>query len=153
LSNRLLETIAGALAVVAFLAGCGGSGDPPPLTKAEFIKQGDEICANAEAELEEGIGIYTHEEEFNEVTGPTKKQELGLVVDVILPRFQILAEELGELGPPEGEEAKIEEIIVGLEEAVADGEADPRSVLTGANPFEAVREDAAEFGLRVCGET
>jgi hypothetical protein len=153
LSKRLLETIVAALAIAILVAGCGGGGSGAPvLSKAEFIEQGDEICADAEAELEDEINDYGHDLHIDEVTGPNRKQELGIVTDVILPRFKALAGELGELGPPEGEEAQVGEIVEGLEEVVTRAEADPRVVIGGANPFEAVSEKAAKFGFKVCGE-
>ena len=152
MSKRLLATIAGTLAIVSLAAGCGGDSGAPVLSKAEFIEQGDEICAAAEAELEDEINDYLHDLHIDEVAGPNRKQELGIVTDVILPRFKALAGELGELGPPVGEEAQVAEIVEGLEEVVTEGEADPGRIIGGANPFEAVSHKAAKFGFEVCGE-
>ncbi len=168
ISKRFITMIVAALAIVVLVAGCGGGSDSgdssaadtsspekstgPALTKAEFIKQGDEICTTTEAEVAAEVLIYSEDNGFDEAEGPTEEQEEGLVTEVVLPGFQALAGELAELGPPEGEEAQVEEIIDGIEEVVADGEADPGSVIGTDDPFADINEKATEFGFKVCGD-
>lgn len=153
MSKHLLATIAGSLAIVALLTGCGGGGSGS-LSKAELIERGDELCADASANLGARIHNYGHQLGFaHKRTGPTPKQENGLITDVILPRFQAVAEELGELSPPEDEAAEFEEIVAGLEEAVAESETSPNVLRSVGNPFEEVKEKATAFGFEVCGES
>ena len=55
MSKRLIAMLAGVMAIAIVAAGCGSSSDSTPtpfvLTKAEFIKQGDAICAKGSEAL------------------------------------------------------------------------------------------------------
>jgi pyruvate/2-oxoglutarate dehydrogenase complex dihydrolipoamide acyltransferase (E2) component len=175
-SKRFIAMLAGALAIVVLVAGCGGGSDSgdgstasadnntaqadsgdgassnaPALSKAEFIKQGDEICSNAAKSFAEGVVKFMSENGIDESEGPSEEQEEELITEVILPAYQTQAEELGELGPPKGEEDAVAEIVTGFEEVVADGEGDPSSVVGGDDPFADAKSKAREFGLQVCG--
>jgi hypothetical protein len=152
-SRRSSAALVAALAIAILVAGCGG-GDRATLTKAELIERGDELCANAEAALAAGVHNYGHKVGFaHKLTGPNPKQERGLITEVVLPRFQALAEELGELDPPEDEAAKFEAIVEGLEEGVVEGEASPTTFRSGGNSFEEANEKATELGFEVCGDS
>ena len=167
MSKRFIATLAGALAIVALVAGCGGGSDSgdssaadtsspekstgPALTKAEFIKQGDEICKKTAEELNEGIASYTSENGLDE-SEPSEEQQEELVSEVILPAFRAEGEELGALGPPTGDEEDVEEIVTGIEDAVTDAEGDLSSAITGDSPLEDANAKAREFGFEVCGQ-
>jgi hypothetical protein len=157
--------LAAALAIFAVAAGCGGGDDgstaetdspdtdAPALTKAEFVKQGDEICAAASEEYGEGIEDFFTENDVSQTKGPTTEQEEELLAEIILPRIKTEMEELRELGPPEGEEQRVDEIFTGVEEAVAEGESDPSTVAGGENPFADPNAKAKAFGFEVCGRS
>ncbi|MGB7684552.1 MAG: hypothetical protein WBL45_02070 [Solirubrobacterales bacterium] len=174
MSKRFIATLAGALAVVVLVAGCGGGSDSesssadtstpaetsapdsngaPALTKAEFIKQGDEICAGVSGKIAQSLDEYMTENGISETEGPTEEQEEGLVSEAVLPEYQLVAEELGALGAPEGEEEQVAEIVTGMEEVVAEGEEDPASVIGTDDPFADVNAKAVAFGFKVCGES
>jgi hypothetical protein len=173
LSKRFIAILAGMLAIVALLAGCGSSesgeestakpettaksdagdgaaNDAPALTKAEFIKQGDEICANASTVFAEGIEDFMSDHDLDPSEPPSDEDEEALVAEVIVPAYKQQAEELGELGPPKGEEQQVEEIVSGYEDVVAEGEADPSSLTGEDDPFADVKAKASEFGLKFC---
>ena len=167
MSKRFIATLAGALAIVVLVAGCGGGGDSsdttaadtsgadtsdaPALSKAEFIKQGDEICAETGQKLQEGITDFTTEKGLDGGQEPSEEEAEELVTDVILPLIQTEAEEIDALGAPKGEEAEVEEIVVGIEEGVAEGLDDP-SIATGSeNPFADIDQRSQDFGFKVCG--
>lgn len=168
MSKRFIAMLAGALAVVALVAGCGSSdngdstaaaetssadtNDAPPLSKAEFIKQGDEICGETGVKLLEGIDEFA-KEHGSEDSGPSEEEAEELVLDVILPLIQTQAEELDALGAPKGEEAKVEEIVAGLEEAVTEGQEDPSTATGTESPFVEVDQKSADFGFKVCGSS
>jgi hypothetical protein len=166
MSKRFIATLAAALAIVVLVAGCGGgsdssdstaadtggadTSDAPALSKAEFIKQGDEICAETGQKLQEGITDFSSENGLDEGE-PSEEQAEELVTEVILPLIQEQAEEIDALGAPKGEEAEVEEIVAGLEEAVDEGLEDP-SIATGSdNPFADVDQRSQDFGFNVCG--
>ncbi len=147
-SRRILPFVA-LLAAAAFVAGCGSS-DDEALTKAEFVKQGNQICKDGLEDRAEslssrpGLGTKLSEEEIIAKTEP-------LVEDGLLPVIQREAEELGDLAAPEGEEVRVDAIVESLEEAVAEGEKDIQGVMSGApNHFEESNKLAEDYGLTEC---
>lgn len=170
MSKRFIATILAALAIAAIVAGCGGGSDSgdstaadseaggsagnnaPALSKAEFIKKGDAICAKVGGELAKGIADFMGGIGLEETEEPSEEQQEELVAEVILPLFQSQAEQLGALGAPEGEEEQVAEIVEGTEEAVAEAEDDPSGAISGDNPLQGVNEKAQEFGFNVCGK-
>lgn len=167
MSKRFIAMLVGALAIVVLIAGCGGSdsgdsdstaadaggnagNDAPALSKAEFIKQGDEICTETVTTFSQGIKDFMSENGLDESEEPSQEAQEELAAEVLLPAYQTQAEELAALGAPEGEEEAVEGIVTGFEEAIADAEGD----LGGAieeDPFADVKAEAADFGFKVCG--
>jgi hypothetical protein len=171
LSKRFIATIVGALALAALAAGCGGGGGSegsdstaadsggsdtngaPALTKAEFIKQGDEICTKNVAKFAKAVTEFMNDNGIDPNAGPSQEQEEELLSEVVLPQFREEAEELDALGPPKGEEQEVEEIISGVEEIVAEGEEDPSTVTGSDDPFADVNQKAKDFGFKVCSQS
>jgi hypothetical protein len=81
------------LLAAILLAGCGGSEEP--LTRAELIQQANEICrehVSAIEELEEGLGS---------TNSSAALADLASVLPQVADEFRGLADDLGELNPPE----------------------------------------------------
>ncbi|HET7589047.1 MAG TPA: hypothetical protein VFK14_02510 [Solirubrobacterales bacterium] len=138
--------VAGALALFALLiTGCGGSGSKE-LSKAEFVKQGNAICEEATKAREKALV------EFSETTNPKANQEVvrEKLLAKILPLYEGAAEQLGELGAPAGDKAKVEGIVEAMEEAAARVEADPQTAAVGSLPFKKANEAAESYGLKAC---
>ncbi len=160
--KKTLLLLLAALAAAA-LAGCGGDGDetteatavtaeePPRLTKAELIEQGDDICAETNA----AVGALGFEGETSAVPEAIEKTS---------NLYTGMVEQLQELGPPEGDEsgyadfmeaaeelAKVEgevKLAAEREDTVALGEA-----ATEAAPALAEFETQAEaYGFEECSE-
>lgn len=132
--------------VALVVAGCGGGGDDS-LTKAEFIEQGDAICAAASKQKNTAL-----ERELNKQakTGKAfaKSAEEELVTDTALPPIAAMTEKLAALDAPD---ADAEAIPQAFEEAVQELEADPASGLgAGAAPFADADKLARAYGLKVC---
>jgi hypothetical protein len=139
-----------ALVFASFAIGCGNSGDSSTaaLTKAEFIKRGDAICEKTDEAQKAGLKAYTEKHPKSQTT-PTGVKDA--VVAAGLPPIQSEAEELAELGAPNGDEAEVEAIIKGIEDALARAEKDPGSLLkTEGNPFVGVDKLADEYGFKAC---
>lgn len=168
MSKRFIATLAGALAIVVLVAGCGGGSDSgdsgsanadsttsgdtaPALTKAEFIKQGDAICTETAATLAQGAKDFLSDAGLSESEEPSEEAQEELVGEVFLPAYQTQAEELGALGAPEGEEEQVEAIVTGFEEGVASAEDDLGGAI-GEDPLADAKGAAADFGFTVCGE-
>jgi hypothetical protein len=101
-------------------AGCGGD-DEEPLSKAEYIKQGDAICKKAQAE--------------------GKKDRR---------RSEALLEELRDLPAPEGDEDTLNGIYDGIEEGLEKIEDNPTILLSEDNPFEKASQEAEDYGFEEC---
>jgi hypothetical protein len=162
-----------AVVVMAVLvAGCGGSSDSgsseaggstdgttqnatgdsngSPLTKAEFIKQGDVICEKVPQSYNKKLEAMNvkAEKEKNAVVS-TAEGNLKAAV----PPLYVAAEELEELTPPSADAKEAEAIIDSLEAAAKGVEAKPTSELTGPkSPFAEFQELTKKYGFKFCSQ-
>jgi hypothetical protein len=156
LSKRLIAVLIGVLAIAALAAGCGSSGDSTEttaaLSKAEFIKQGDAICEKGSKQIE-GEAEEFAEENNIDTSKPTEKQQEEVIATVVAPALRNQADELSELGAPEGEEGKAAAILDALEAGAEELEDDPGTLLEkGADPLGKANELATKFGFKACGQ-
>jgi hypothetical protein len=119
----------GAMAIVALLAiaGCGSSGEDTAsgtavtvktssLSRAQFVKKADEICERGTAKLAPVVNKAIVG------SGSVKQVEAAVV-----PVLESLVDEIGTVGAPKGDEAKIEAFLTATQEAVEQIKADPSS--------------------------
>lgn len=106
------------MVAVGLVAGACGDGEEA-LTKAEFIEQGNAICARANAQLDPIIG------EFFDIPDDATQQEFaGAVVETIgrfTPIFEAQLADLRELAAPEEDEDTLELLFDDLEAALEEG--------------------------------
>ncbi len=141
-----------AIALTA-VVGCGGGDDDggeEALTKVEFIKQGDAICEKAEKQAETEAEEFAEENGFN-LEKATDEELEEAVAEVLVPALSRQAEEIDALAAPEGDEEKVEAIVVALEDGTADVEGDPSLVFEG-KPLKEASQLATDYGFEVCGE-
>ena len=156
MSKRLVALFA-ALAVLALIAGCGSGGGSTTtettssLTKAEFVKQGNAICAKGSKEINEGFEEFVEENGLSKTKAPPKPVQEEAVETVLIPRISKEIESIRALGPPD-EEA--EAVLDAAEEALEKGEEDPIQFLKeeSSGPFAKANKLAREYGLTKCGE-
>ena len=158
MSKRLIVLLAGIVAAAALVAGCGSSDDSSTdsttaLTKAEFIKQGDAICEKGSKQIEEEAEAFADDNNVD-TEKPTNEQQEEVIETVVGPSLQTQADELGELGAPRGEEAKVTAMLDALEEGAEELESDPGVLLgkKGSDPLDEANELANEFGFKACGQ-
>lgn len=153
MSKRFVALLAGVVAIVAVVAGCGGDSDSDSssLTKAEFVKEADAICAKGEKSIEDGAEEFAEENDVD-TENPTKAQQEEVIVDVVAPGIRSQAEEIDALGAPSSDEDKVEAIVAAVEEGADELEDDPAQLIEGDNPLAKGSKLAKEFGLEVCGE-
>jgi hypothetical protein len=146
-------------AAILVLAGCGGGGGGAEttettsgLTKAEFVKKGNAICARTEKEIAAGVEKFTREHSVLKTKPPSEKQIAELAEEVLVPKVRRQIDEIRALGIPSGDEEEVEAIFAAAEEALKETEANP-SVFGkgGVGPFAKTNELAREYGLTVCG--
>ncbi|HEX5982802.1 MAG TPA: hypothetical protein VFY69_01205 [Solirubrobacterales bacterium] len=140
------------VAMAALVAGCGDDeGDTTEsLTKVEFIKQGDRICEKGNEQARAEAEEFAEENGFT-LEKATDEQLEEAVGEVLVPNLNQQAEELEALGAPEGDEERVEEIIVSLEDAAGEIEDEPSLAFEG-EVLKEPGELAGDYGFEVCGE-
>jgi hypothetical protein len=153
LNKASLTVLAVLVALAALVVGCGGGDDSETtetLTKAEFIKQGDQICEKANEASEDEAEEFAKENDFT-LEKASKAQIEEAVGEVLVPNLNGQVEDLRALGAPEGDEDQIEEILVSLEGAADEIEGDPGLIFEGKT-LEEPSKLAEDYGFEVCGE-
>jgi tellurite resistance protein len=154
-SKRFVALLAALAALALIVAGCGGGSDSTEstssLSKAEFVKQGNAICAKGNEEIEEGFEKFGKEHGFSKEKEPSKAELEEAVETVLVPKISKEIESIRALGPPD-EEA--EAVLDAAEEALEKGEEDPAQFLKeeNAGPFAKANKLSREYGLTKCGE-
>ncbi len=156
MSKRLIVLFAGVLTLAIAVAGCGSSSDSSDttataLTKSELIKQGDAICEKGNKAIEKEAEEFAEENDVN-TEKPTKAQQEEVIVDVVAPGVRAQVEEIGDLTPPSGDEAKIEAMVSAVEEGADELESDPAQLIEGTNPLSKGSKLAVAYGFEECGE-
>lgn len=137
-------------------AGCGSGGDgntaTASITKAEFVRKANAICAriHGQAQAEFLSYLKNHGEEPSTAAAVTALQAKLAEKYVISPKLQE-AEELAALGVPSGGESQAKAIVAAFEEGVEKAEEQPAQ--TGRNStkaFGAAERLAGEYGLKGC---
>lgn len=154
MNKALLAALAALVALAAVIAGCGGgdstTDETVTLTKTEFIKQGDAICKKGNSESEKEAEEFAEDNDF-ELEKASKEQLEEAVGEVLVPNLERQTEELDALGAPEGDEEKVDAIIVSLEDATGEIEDDPGIVFQG-DVLKKPSQLAEAYGFKVCGE-
>ncbi|HUB99347.1 MAG TPA: hypothetical protein VMS11_05945 [Solirubrobacterales bacterium] len=132
----------GAIALVVaclVFAGCGGSGSDP-LTKAEFLKQGNAICATMQNER-----ASQAKDAEAELADADEEETMSFALEPV----ETMTDELGDLGPPEGQEKEVEAIIAAFEDGTSQLEAEPTGPKS-ISAFAQADKKATAYGLTEC---
>jgi hypothetical protein len=155
-SKRFIALLVALAALALIVAGCGSGGSDSTestssLTKAEFVKQGNAICAKGSKEINEGFEEFVEENGLSKTKAPPKAVQEEAVETVLIPKISKELESIRALGPPD-EEA--EAVLDAAEEALEKGEEDPIQFLKeeSTGPFAKANKLAREYGLTKCGE-
>lgn len=116
--NRLMVAALTAIAL-AVSAGCGGSGGAEPLTKAQFTKQADRICAKTKKEFTQEFTSFVKEQP-NEEAGRSQDELFAATVKtIVLPLTQAKAEQIEALAPPVGGQKRIAAYLASLHTGIS----------------------------------
>ena len=129
------------LVLVALLVAACGSSDPEPLTKAEFLKHGNEICAQVATQQRAAV------EEFDgaEAGGG----EMEEVVVAVLGPVKDMAGELTSLEAPPAQTKAVKVYVAVLDNGIAAAEAKPAAAVSGV-AFKKANVAAERAGLPAC---
>jgi hypothetical protein len=144
---RAIVGIGVATAVCLAGLGCGGGGESSPLTKAEFIKQADAICAKVNKENTSEVAAYKKQHSITLRSGEAAVDEI--FENVVVPSIRRQVEQLEALSPPAEDEEKIAKMIGHLSQA-AESLAEKGFEGLGGSGFAPFQQEAVEYGLEDC---
>lgn len=149
---------AGAVAFVAALAvaGCGGASDetttgalsdPAPLSKAEFIREADQICLSSESRIEAAADDYATAKK-----PPSRKQVASVAKGVVIPALEAEVQAIEALGEPAEGAGQVRMILALTRQGIEAVRSSPASLLDGP-PKELVEANrlSRKFGAAQCG--
>jgi hypothetical protein len=145
--------VVGILAAAALVSGCGeDSATSSGLTKAEFTKQGEAICAKRQKAWKASLATYNKQvEERNAASNPQAQEEIAVVLleEEMIPAVRTQLEGLEDLPAPEGEEDKVSKMLTTLSKELEKVESDKNLVygLSKSHNFEGFEEEAKKYGL------
>lgn len=154
LANRKLPLLAGLVLLVSLLAltGCGGGdGDDEDqsssLTKAEYVKRADKICAETEKEQRKLLGKFQRENK-DATAGARLTEEM--ITTAAIPPLERQAKKLSELPPPEKDAAKAKSYVEAVEKAIADTKKEPGTLLASPSSFAKAEDLSDQLGFKTC---
>lgn len=130
--------------------GCGQAVDDSARspTKAEFVKEADNICSRADATQKADLALMVKRHPTDQATQAGQER---LIVAVGLPPVKEETEALRQLQVPAGDEEQIATILQAIEDALKTGESDPGSLLTKSeDPFLNIEKLASDYGFKAC---
>lgn len=134
---RGMRSAAAALGAVIALGACGGGGDR--LSKADYIKEADKICAASTAETDK-------------ITPPESEEDVAAYFEEAGKVVKAMLKDLRALNGPKDDEATVDSIYDDYEKVLETILDDPVAALSIENdPFTAVGERAQEYGFAECG--
>jgi hypothetical protein len=137
--------LAGACALAATVAiGCGSSDDE--LTKAEFLKQGNAICAKGNKEIDAAAN-----KTFEKGKEPSKAQITKFAEDTLIPSVEEQINGLRDIDPPSADEDQVNKILDEAESALDQTKDDPSLFAANQDPFKKANQLANQYGLTECG--
>jgi hypothetical protein len=140
------------------MAGCGSDSGSnasatgeaaAPLSKAQFVKQAEQICAKGLKEKDKAVATAVEGKSPPSQGGIDAKELEELVNQAIVPSYRQILDQLDQLGAPTSDQTKIDTLISEFESALAAVKSDPVGA-TKKNPFDAVDKNAAAYGLDTC---
>jgi hypothetical protein len=154
LSPRVVATGLAVLGTLFSFGACGSNGGgetTSSLTKAQFLKQANAICARGTDEMGQGDAAFW---KAHGGSKPNPSQALvnELQLTAILPVRKEELRRIRALGLPRGDEERVEKILLAWEEGVQKGEDKPRSLDVGGPEFAFYKAYTMglEYGLEKC---
>ena len=147
--------IGSALILLLALGGCGSGGgtteSTSSLTKAQFLKQANAICAKGGEEINKAYEEFSRK---HVAGGQTPSQALldEAAAEIVLPVRAREVRLLRALGTPGGSEQRVEEMLAAWEEGLEKGEEDPNSLRKAGPEFAFYKSYSMgiDYGLKTC---
>lgn len=160
MEKRLIALVAAVVGIAVIAVGCGGSSGEEStttgnLTKAEFVKKGNEICKRGNAKIEDAFEGFVKEHHLSKTKKPTKAELEEASETVVVPNIRSQVDEIKALGLPKEDAQGAEEVISAAEESLEQVEENPILVTeenTAKDPFAKTNKLARSYGLTACAE-
>ncbi len=135
-------TLVATALVAATAAGCGSS-SKPTITKAEYVKKGNAICAHGNATQQAAAASLGEH--------PSQAQIEALVTGTLIPGIQSQIDAIRALGAPSGEEATVSHMLDVAQEDLDKVKSNPSALAQeSAHPFANFAAIAHPYGLTEC---
>lgn len=143
--GRFASVIGAAACVALIAAGCGSSKDSG-LSKAEFLKQGNAICAKGNAEINAGAKKFRH-------ARPSRADLLKFAKATLIPSIERQVNGIAALKPPKADKSTVDALVASARQALAKVKAKPALATTSGSrdPFADANKLANAYGLTKCG--
>ncbi|MGN6275395.1 MAG: hypothetical protein ACTHNP_05610 [Solirubrobacterales bacterium] len=142
------------LALILASTGCGSSGGPEStgsLSKAEFLKKGNAICAKGSEEINKAYEEFSRK---HVAGGKTPSEALldEAAAEIVLPVREREVRLLRALGTPSGQEQRVDAMLTAWEEGIEKGEKDPNSLRKAGPEFAFYKSYSMgiAYGLKKC---
>lgn len=131
-----------------FLLACGSGQDAPEaLSKPQFMKQADAICAEGVEEKERVLQAGYERLQKSGNSNSLKGAE-EMVAELVPPMREVVSQ-LRELPPPHGDQVPVERVVKQFEAGLKKAEEDPRAAVEH-DPFFPAYKSAEAYGLKAC---
>ena len=148
--SRKIALLMAGLLVAPIAIGCGDDdgGGGTALSKDEYIARGDEICAEANDEIED------RSEELFSGDEPSEEDVERFTLEVSVPTIEEEIDRLRDLPAPQGDGERLNIIYAAAETGIAELREDPSLSARGELPaaLDRSNELAREYGFEDCGE-
>jgi hypothetical protein len=135
------------------LGGCGSGGaeSTSSLTKAEFLKKGNAICATGGEEINKAYEEFSRKHVAGGKT-PSKALLDKAAAEIVLPVREKEVRALRALGAPSGQEERVDVMLAAWEEGIEKGEKDPNSLRKAGPEFAFYKSYSMgiDYGLKKC---
>lgn len=152
-TNLVIAIItAGVLAATLVACGAGGAGSQTSssVTKAQFIKSADAICARTELTKEVAARKAVAKTPIFKELKVDRGAAKTLLLQTVIPPVEEMVDELRGLDRPEGDEQSVRAIIAAYAHGIDVTRRRPMGVVSGLDPFTEADRSAARYGLGVC---
>lgn len=146
---RLIAALVGIACVAVVACGCGGGGEDT-IAKAEYLEQGNAICAKGIAKRAAAVNAAV------EAQGgggkPVNGLDAQLVTEAALPPIAQMTDELEELDDPASGADEAAAVAAAFREVIEEVEAEPARAVKANDPYGEANAKSAAFGLNVCSK-
>jgi molecular chaperone GrpE (heat shock protein) len=146
---RIIGVLAVLVMGVVFVAGCGDDGEASAnVTKAEFVKEAEALCAERKKDWDAAASAFSKEYEAEELAfKEARKRSNAFFTASLLPLLTEEQEALEALDPPEEDKAQVEKMMQSRAQGIETLEDKGVNAIVNSSTFGAFEKEAKAYGL------